>query len=214
MHYIPARQVGGDYYYIFQLNENQSLFVMADVCGKGFPAALIVATFDACLNSYLRIKQEQFELLGLVQILNRVLIESTTSTQFVTAWFGLYDHPAGRWTTVNAGHTPALYWNHEAGKIAKMEKGELFLGSMEVTYTCDEITMGEKDVLVCYTDGVTEAWNVIEENYGDERLIQVILQYNHLNAGEILTAIENDVQQHVGAAVQSDDITCLVIKKK
>ena len=88
------------------------------------------------------------------------------------------------------------------------------MGSLEVCYECHEMVMKENDVLVYYTDGVTEAWNIHNEDYGDERLVRVVSEYQHASAKEILTAIEHDVRLHVGDAAQSDDITCVVIKKK
>jgi len=211
---IPAHQVGGDYFNIIRISEKKSLFVVADVAGKGIPAALIVSTLDACLNSYLKFRPDRFDMLELVGTMNRVLIDTTTSTKFVTAWFGLYDHATGRWTIVNAGHMPPIFWCHEDGEVSVLQEGGIVMGSLDVCYECHEMVMKENDVLVYYTDGVTEAWNVHDEDYGDERLMQVISRYQHASAKEILTAIAHDVRQHVGDAAQSDDITCVVIKKK
>ena len=211
---LPARQVGGDYYNIVPLRDNRSLFVVADVCGKGIPAALIVSTFDACLNSYLKMHPERFDMQVLVQTLNRLLIDATTTTQFVTACFGLYDHSEGYWTTINAGHNPPIFWNCKDGAVVRLENGGIFLGSLDVPYECNRTPMKKDDVLVYFTDGVTEAWNAAEEHYGDERLVRLIARHPHDNAEQILAAIEDDIVKHVGTAAQSDDITCVVIKRR
>jgi sigma-B regulation protein RsbU (phosphoserine phosphatase) len=210
---IPARQVGGDYYNIVRLNGDQSLFVVADVCGKGIPAALIVSTFDACLNSYLKMNRDRFDMVELVQTLNRLLIDATKTTQFVTACFGLYDHSTGHWTTINAGHNPPVLGSTKNGANFQLTNGGIFLGSLDRPYEFNRMAMEKDDVLVYYTDGITEAWNGEEENYGEERLIQVISRHLHDSAKQILAAIEDDIKRHVGTAAQSDDITCLVIKR-
>jgi sigma-B regulation protein RsbU (phosphoserine phosphatase) len=210
---IPAHQVGGDYFNIIRINDTQSLFVIADVAGKGIPAALIVSTLDACLHSYLKIDPERFDMLELVGMMNRVLIDATIATKFVTAWFGLYDHSSGQWTTVNAGHMPPIFWCHQDSEVAMLKEGGILMGSVDVCYECHRFTMEKNDVLVYYTDGVTEAWNIHEEDYGDDRLVHVISKYKHGSAAAILAAIEKDVKRHVGNAIQSDDMTCVVIKK-
>jgi len=125
---IPAKQVGGDYYNIIRISNNESLFFVADVTGKGIPAALIVSTIDSCLNTYLTMKQGEFNLMTLVTGLNQILIESTTSDKFASCWFGLYRHDSRKLISVNAGHNPPYIFCKGNGKPRELNKGGLFLG--------------------------------------------------------------------------------------
>lgn len=209
---IPARQVGGDYYNILKINQNQSLFFIADVTGKGIPAALIVSTIYSCLHTYLNLNPEQFDLMNLVTGMNKVLMESTTIDKFATCWFGQYDHRSGKLTSVNAGHNPPFVFKNGQEVPFELKTGGLFLGSIESSHEQEIIQLDTNDVLVFFTDGVTEAWNEAEEDYAEERLTRLIGGCLGNSAREILTNIEEDVWQHIGGAQQSDDFTCVVVK--
>ena len=148
----------------------------------------------------------------LVTAMNRVLMESTTMTKFATGWFGLYHHPSKKITSINAGHNPPYIFRNRKKNPIELQKGGLFLGSLDITYETEEIELRSGDVLVFFTDGVTEAWNEKEDEYEDFRLITVVNKNIRLTAGEILSEIEKDVQEHVGKAQQSDDFTCAVVK--
>lgn len=211
--FIPARQVGGDYYNIIRINEQQSLFFIADVCGKSISAALIVSVIDACLRSYLFMNKKSFNLINLVKTMNQILIESTTATKFATCWFGLYHHPTAELHSVNAGHNFPYFFQKKKDKILPLEEGGVFLGGVEAPYQSEKLKLQEDDVLIYYTDGITEAWNLKEKDYGDERLKQTVKKHKHKSAQEILSAIKQDIHNHVGEAQQSDDIACVVIKK-
>lgn len=209
---IPAKRVGGDYYNILKIDDNQSLFFVADVTGKGIPAALIVSTIYSCLSSYLKLKQHTFDLMTLVQGMNRVLIESTTPTRFATCWFGLFKHDSKQLVSLNAGHNPPYIFRAGADQPIELHKGGLFLGGLDAPYEMESMRMKKDDVLVFFTDGVTEAWNKKEEDYGEERLIEVIQNHIDKTADALLEEIERDVSLHVGKAQQSDDLTCAVVK--
>ena len=209
---IPAKQVGGDYYNIQRINDRQSLFFVADVTGKGIPAALIVSTIYSCMNSYLKLSQDRFDLMNLVTAMNRVLIESTTSTRFATCWFGLYDHDSKRLVSINAGHNPPYIFRENNTKPIELHKGGLFLGGLDVPYEMEEMHLRQNDVLVFFTDGVTEAWNEKEDEYEEYRLIQCVFRNIKESAQKVLAEIEKDVNRHVGKAQQSDDFTCAVVK--
>ncbi|HEX9652189.1 MAG TPA: SpoIIE family protein phosphatase, partial [bacterium] len=209
---IPARQVGGDYYNVVRINKNESLFFIADVTGKGIPAALIVSTIDSCLNTYLRMKQVKFDLMTFVIGLNEILIESTTFDKFATCWFGLYRHTTKKLLSINAGHNPPYVFNKDNGVPRELKQGGLFLGGVVMPYESEEIQLKKDDVLVFFSDGVTEAWNEKEEEYEERRLIDIVKRQLNEKASQILVAIERDVSQHVGKAQQSDDFTCAVVK--
>ena len=207
---IPARQVGGDYYNVHRLNENQTLLMTADVTGKGIPAAMIVSTVYSCVHSY--ITQDPFRLEELVIGLNDVLLDSTTNDKFVTCWLGLYDHAERRLQSINAGHNPPYLFRNGEQKPSELRVGGMFLGCFEMPYESEVIQMQTDDVLVFYSDGVTEALNHNSEEYEDHRLIGTVAGVRDAHAGDILRTIEEDVQHHVDGAQQSDDFTCAVMK--
>jgi len=210
---IPAREIGGDYYDVIKITEHISLFLIADVSGKGVPAALIVSIIVTCLKSSLHYRKNQFELQELVSTMNQVLIESTTSTKFVTAWFGIYNHLEKSLTSLNAGHNPPFLLRAGSNEFINLEKGGIFLGAMDLPFTSETITLEKDDLIVYFSDGVTEAWNVAEEDYGETRLEKTILKARNKPAAEILKIIYKDVKDYTGTAEQNDDITCGILKK-
>ena len=211
---IPAKQVGGDFYNIQRVDEHQSLLFVADVAGKGIPAALIVSTINACMLYYLNSLRAEFDLSGFVTAMNRVLIESTTDAKYATCWFGLFNHTTRALTSLNAGHNPPYIFRDDSPEPLQLTEGGLFLGNMEYPFSQETIEMRPDDVLVFFSDGVTEAWNSKEDEYGEERLIRTILPQTKKSASEILQIIKKDVRRHVGRARQSDDFTCAVMKVK
>ena len=209
---IPAKQVGGDYYNVIQLDDQTSYFFVADATGKGIPAALIVSTMHACLNSYLKLNANSFDLLALVQAMNEVLIESTTETKFAAGWFGLYHHDTQLLESVNAGHdAPILFMDGQSSPI-RLNKGGLFLGSLPLPYEVEKIQLTANTCLIVYTDGITEAWNEKQEDYGEPRFLATIQSCLHESSDRILENIKTDINWYVGKMPQSDDLTCLVVK--
>ena len=208
---IPAKQVGGDFYDIMHLNEKYSLFIICDVAGKGIPAALIVSTIYSSLNTYLQ--GEAFDLISLVTRMNKLLIKATTADKYATAWFGLYDHSTQILQSVNAGHNPPYLFTDKP-EASELKVGGIFLGSLDfIPYENEYVQLRKGDLLVFFTDGVTEAWNREEEDYGEEQLIKILDENRNKSANEILLAIEDDVEKHVSGAPQSDDFTCVVLRK-
>ncbi|MGE0086951.1 MAG: SpoIIE family protein phosphatase [Desulfococcaceae bacterium] len=209
---IPARQVGGDYYTIRKIGENRSLFFIADVVGKSIPAALIVSTLCSCLNTYIRLNPDHFDLMTLVTGMNRVILDSVTADKFVTAWFGLYYHDTRVLSSINAGHNRPMIFRKGKEKPVELGMGGLALGIFDSSYRMQEIRLQKDDVLVFYTDGITEAWDEKGEQYETCRLIRSVSDNLGRSAAEILSEIRKDVKHHVGNAPQSDDLTCAVIR--
>ncbi len=207
---IPARQVGGDYYTILKIGDDRSLFFIADVVGKSISAALIVSTLYSCLKTYIRLNPEHFDLMMLVTAMNRVILDSVTADKFVTAWFGLYHHDTRILDSINAGHNRPMIFRK--GKIIELKSGGLALGIFDTSYRMQEMRMQAEDVLVFYTDGITEAWNENGHQYETRRLVHAVSENMGRSAAEILSEIKKDVKQHVGNAPQSDDLTCAVIR--
>ena len=204
----PAKEVGGDFYDMFLVDENHLAMVIADVSGKGVPAALIMMTArtlikNTALNGYA--VDEIFDRV------NEMLCEGNTSNHFVTSWFSILDLRTGKLEFVNAGHNPPLAYSNKEGKFEYLKtKPNLILAAMDYTkYKKHEIVLEAGDKLFLYTDGVTEATNEKEELYGEERLHNYL--NNHLeDIPEItINGIKKDIDNFVGNAGQFDDITML-----
>jgi sigma-B regulation protein RsbU (phosphoserine phosphatase) len=209
---IPAKMVGGDYYNILKIDEEKTLFFISDVSGKGIPSALIVSTIYSCLETYLNMNKKNLKLLDLVSAMNKVLLDATTIDKYATCWFGLFDHSKKILTSVNAGHNAPLVFGKRFEQPQPLKEGGVFLGCLEVPFTREKFQLHSEDVLVFFTDGVTEAWNEKNEDYEEKRLIEIVNKNTSCTAEDILAEIEQDVKRHVGKAEQSDDFTCAVVK--
>jgi len=206
-----ARMVGGDYYDIIKLDDDHVLFAIADVSGKGVPAALLMANIQAFLKSICKMKMH---LSDATNLLNDLVAENTTNGSFITFFWGIINNTKKELTFVNAGHNPPLLIRNS--EIIKLKKGGMILGVMQtiVPYLSDTIQLESDDTLVLFTDGITEAMNVKWEEYSDERLEAFVLDKTNLDSKRLLEEIKQSVEQFTIGAEQSDDITCLVIKVK
>lgn len=206
-----ARMVGGDYYDIIKLDENNVLFAIADVSGKGVPAALLMANIQAFLKSICKMKMH---LADATNLLNDLVAENTTNGSFITFFWGIINNGKKELTFVNAGHNPPLLIRNS--QIIKLKKGGMILGVMQtiVPYLSDTIQLESGDTIVLFTDGITEAMNVKWEEYSDERLESFVLEKNNSDSKQLLEEIKRSVEQFTIGAEQSDDITCMVIKVK
>lgn len=208
---IPAKQVGGDYYNIYKISDTLTLFFVSDVSGKSISASLIVSTIYSYIVTYFNLNKNKFVLHDFVYTLNKVLMESTTSEKFATCWFGLFDHESNSIQSINAGHN-SVYVFKKNGVTEELNRGGIFLGCMETEFESEEYIMSKGDLIVFYTDGVTEAMNINYEQYGDERLKNAVSKNYDLPAKEILRIILKDISDFVLDAEQSDDITCCVVR--
>ena len=206
-----ARQVGGDFYDFFLIGDSDSEqgklgFVVADVSGKGVPAALFMMRAKALLRDYVGIGMELGEA---VSEANRQLVEGNDADMFVTAWVGVLDYATGHIDYVNAGHNPPLVWQREGGWRWMRQKSGPMLGLFEVPYQAHELECVAGDTLLLYTDGVTEAFDVDENLYGEKRLLAVAEKGYRLHPRELLESVRADVAEYSHDAEQSDDITIL-----
>lgn len=206
-----ARMVGGDYFDIIKLDENRILFAIADVSGKGVPAALLMANIQAFLKSICKMN---LSLDASTNLLNDLVAENTTMGSFITFFWGILDNQNKQLTYVNSGHNPPLLIRNN--KIIKLKKGGMILGVMQtmIPYVSETIQLFENDSIILFTDGITEAMNLKWEEFSDERLETLVLQHSHLNASDLLSVIRKNVEDFTLSAEQSDDITSMVIKVK
>ncbi|MFC2083774.1 SpoIIE family protein phosphatase [Bacteroidota bacterium] len=205
----PARQVGGDYYDLVKLNENEILFAIADVSGKGVQAALLMANLQAFLQS---IAKQNIELDKASNLINDLVSENTTDGSFITFFWGILHDSNRELVYVNMGHNPPLLIRD--GTIRKLKLGGMILGVMPtmVPYVSEKIKLEKNDVLVLFTDGITEAMDVNGEEFTDERFEEFVSDITNKPATEILSGIIDEVKMFTQATPQSDDITALVVK--
>jgi phosphoserine phosphatase RsbU/P len=217
----PANTVAGDYYDAFvrsgapageahSVEDARLLVVVADVAGKSVPAALLMATFQASLRA---LAATPSSLLDLIAGLNRyACAHSLGGLRFTTAFLGEWDPRTRTLAYINAGHNPPLL-RHVSGRIERLETGGLPLGiEIDKTYESASATLDPGDLLLIYTDGVIEAFDVDDVEYGEPRLRNLLLSVPPESAAETLKRLMGDVDAFVGPARQHDDVTCLVLR--
>ena len=206
---LSSREVGGDYFDVAPLNKDRTLFMIADVTGKGVPAALLMSSIHACTHIMLPM---DLLLPEAVEHINRVLYENTDLDKFVTAFAAIY-YPDKSLAFVNAGHEPPLLIR-AGGRVERLSDGGPLLGILpNASYESGYITLAPNDLIVLYTDGVTEAMGKAMEEYTEERLMNLILANQNCSAASLTELIQNDIQQFTGPVeMLSDDRTLIVLK--
>lgn len=206
---IPSEEVGGDYYDVIYITEGQWGFVIADVFGKGIPASLVMASFRASLLAEIR---NNYSISTVLSKVNRLIWESVEPERCVTACYGVLDVKERVFTYSNAGHTYPIVF--AKGGIKRLSKGGILLGAFEeATYEEDRLHLSSGDVVVFYTDGVTESEDQEGEPFGEARLLEVVESSAALKADEMAKAIYSAVWNHSRGKLL-DDLTLLVIKVK
>jgi sigma-B regulation protein RsbU (phosphoserine phosphatase) len=207
--FIPCKEIGGDFYDVIKLDQNKFLFIVADVSGKGIPGALVVSNMQATLRAFL---QYSTDLIPIVSKLNESIIRQTTADRYITFFIGLYDHAKNTFTYINAGHNPPVHINQN-GAIEELRTGGIFIGYVPWEYECDTITFHEGDTLVMYTDGLVEAMNESEEEFGFNKLKEIVSKHKSLATENLKNEIINKINNHIGSIPLSDDFTLLILKR-
>lgn len=208
---ISSYQVGGDYFDILEAPEKRLLFAIGDVTGKGIPAALLMANLQAMLHVLLPIDISLSEASGQV---NDIIYRNTPSDKFITFFWGIFNPDNSEFRFVNAGHNPPLWFKAGEEDPEKLEEGGLILGAMSTMTPYEEqvIKLSKGDLLVFYTDGVTEAMNEEEtEEYGEDRLLSFIKENRNKQVEELQQAIIDDIRAF-SHDIQYDDITLIILK--
>ena len=204
----PAKEVGGDFYDFFFIDDNKLAVVIADVSGKGIPAALFMAKANTLLKNT---AQQGKPLAEVLETVNNELCEGNDECMFVTVFLGVLDITSGHFTYVNGGHDIPLIKKGDDFDWLPV-KPSLMPGFMSGTkYEQEEIDLQKGDVLFLYTDGVTEAENPGKEMLSEERLRNIINQCNYNNAKEMLDFVRSKVDEFADGAEQFDDITMLAL---
>jgi sigma-B regulation protein RsbU (phosphoserine phosphatase) len=207
---IPAREVGGDYFDFIKINDDMLAVCLGDISGKGMPAALLMANLQATLRGQMHFTLSVSECIGRS---NKLLFQSTDTQKFATLFYGIINQEHMDLTYTNAGHDPPIMISSER-KIIQLETGGTVLGFMEdYEYQEETVPFQMGDVLVINSDGVTDAQNGKEEEFGHSRLEEVIKSAKDKSAKEINTSVLEAVKSFTGDVPQTDDITLVVIKR-
>jgi PAS domain S-box-containing protein len=203
----PAREVGGDFYDFYFQDENRLCLIVADVSGKGAPAALYMAVSKTLIKSR---ATHDFDPSSILTQVNGELAENNTTSTFVTIFLAILDVSNGELVYCNAGHNPP-YIKRNSGRLEQLEElhGPILGVIPDLTYTKDRTILAPGDILVMYTDGVTESMNERDEEYTDQRLADLLSDSDAQIPNELTLEILEDVRGHQGDAEQSDDITLL-----
>ncbi len=207
----PAKIVGGDYFDIIKLNEETLLVAIADVSGKGMPAAILMANVQAALKV---LAATAFHLDELVNQLNNLVFNNTTPDKFITFFIGKLDKKKKIFSYINAGHNPPVHFESRNNKINLLSKGGLILGLVKgpIDYEIGTVEISEGDVIVLYTDGITEANNNEKQEFGEDRFFRKIQMNIHLDSQQICNTILKEVFDFVGNDEPHDDLTIVAIK--
>ena len=206
----PAKEVGGDFYDFFLIDENHLGLVIADVSGKGVPAALFMVIAKTliknCAGSSLSPKE-------ILEKVNKQLCENNESEMFVTVWMGIMELSSGRVVAANAGHEYPVVKNAQGQFELIKDKHGFVLAAMDMAkYTEYEFTLGRGETLFVYTDGVPEATNAQNELFGTDRMLKALNQEPDETPEKILSNVRAGVDEFVGEAPQFDDLTMLCVK--
>jgi sigma-B regulation protein RsbU (phosphoserine phosphatase) len=205
---IPAREVGGDFYDFFFIDDENLAIVIADVSGKGIPASLFMVNIKTLINYISAGKSPKM----VFELVNNKLCKNNDSCIFVTAIMGIYNIKEGKFVFVNAGHNPPLLKKKNGSFKYLRTKPHIFLAIIkDAEYVEEEINLEEGDTLYFYTDGVTEAMNGEKELFGEERLLNALNKYKDSTPKELLNNIKNEVDNFAGGAEQADDIAMLAL---
>jgi hypothetical protein len=207
--YRPAREVGGDYFDFFHLPDRNLGVAIADVAGKGIPAALTMAGLKGNLEAYVR---SIYSISEIMQKVNESSILGEGDPIMTGLFYGVLETDSGKFTYVNAGHNPPLLLKRD-GAVRWLDRGGLILGlSSRVIYEHESLDLESGDVLVLYTDGLTEAMDHTGREFGIERLKTVVSENRDLSAHQISSGLLEAVNSHSGDSPQSDDQTLVVLK--
>jgi sigma-B regulation protein RsbU (phosphoserine phosphatase) len=206
-----ARRVGGDFYDFMPLANHQVGLAIADVADKGVPAALFMALSRTLLRATAMSGRKPADTLSRA---NDLILADARSDLFVTIFYGVLDPKSAKFTYANAGHNPPIWFEAKSSTTRFMKEHGIALGVVpEILVKDNVLKLAPGDVLVLYTDGVTEAFNAASEEFGEPRLAQVVRECADGTAEEISQAIVSAIRSFVGDEPPFDDVTMVVVKR-
>jgi sigma-B regulation protein RsbU (phosphoserine phosphatase) len=206
---FPSEEVGGDYFDFVPIVPGQWGIAIADVSGKGIPAALIMSGFRASLIAEIR---NNFAIRTILRKVNNVLKEMTPRDNFITAFYGVLDAGNRMFTYSNAGHNPPLLFR-AGGKVERLQEGGPLVGVIaDARYDEVPVRLGSGDLVLMYTDGVTEGMRGDGEEFGERRLIELVQQSRHLNSSDLCQRVHQAVSEFSGGGMRLDDLTLVALQ--
>ncbi|MDR2579583.1 MAG: SpoIIE family protein phosphatase [Fibromonadaceae bacterium] len=206
---LSAKEVGGDFYDFFFIDEKTLCVVIADVSGKGIPAALFMVIAKTLIKNNAQLGKSPKEVF---EIVNDLLCENNEAGMFVTAFMGYLDIPSGKFTFVNAGHNPPILRSNNHWSYLKANRSFVLAGMEGVFYKQSEIILLKGDELFLYTDGVTEAMNSVNALFGEARLLEVVKKHSNLPLREFTVSIKHEIDKFANGVLQADDIAMLALR--
>jgi serine phosphatase RsbU (regulator of sigma subunit) len=207
----PCLEVGGDYYDFFKRKkDNRLVIALGDVAGKGVGAALLMSSLHAAVRAQSQMRASVVEVMSEI---NQYIYENTPSNEFLTLFYAELDPKSARLVYSNAGHNPPIL-GRCSGEIVRLEAGGLPIGiSPEASYSERAVVFSPGDVLVIYSDGISESVNGEDEEFGESRLIEVVRQNLDCPASCLRDRINEALRRFAGAAPPEDDMSLIILKR-
>ncbi|MBN2089730.1 SpoIIE family protein phosphatase [candidate division KSB1 bacterium] len=208
---VSSYQIGGDYFDCIKIDDTHYGIAIADVSGKGVPASLLMSNVQASLHSLI---ETDLKCPEMIKRMNNLIYKNTTPDKFVTFFYGVLNVENSTFTFCNAGHNPP-YLYHKNDEYHLLEKGGLLLGMFpDMTYQTETIKLNSGDCLFLYTDGVSEAMNIKDEEFGTDRIEFILKKFKEKTAQELLNTYLTAIRAYAENVPQSDDITMVILKVK
>ena len=206
---VPSREVGGDYFDVIKMEDGRIGIAIADVSGKGAGASLLMSNLQASLRALINVEPD----LGLlVKRINKILYENTSADKFITFFIGIIDPASRKLTFCNAGHNPPLMFS-TTGKVRLLEEGGLIIGVLKNSeYQTESVDLAKGDKIVLYTDGITEAENDSEEEFGESGLITHVQANLSEKPEALVNSIIDEVKEFAPDISSQDDVTLLILE--
>jgi phosphoserine phosphatase RsbU/P len=209
---LPAWEVGGDYYDFIHLDGKKLGLVIADVSGKGFPAALFMALSRTCIRANITSDKSTSKA---IEAANTILCQDAKSGMFMTLFYAVLNVDTNCLSYVNAGHNPPLLVRGKTGEVLTLQAKGIALGVVDgMNLDEKEINIEPDDIVILYTDGLTEAVNKNDEQFGVDRLTKTVKNSLHLNVNDLVEKVKADVDEFTAGKPRFDDLTLVAIKKQ
>ncbi len=207
---IPCEDVGGDYYDFIDIDKDKIAVTIADVSGKGSHAAMLMSGLRQSLHTMVGPSQE---IQGMAKKLNDLVHGTTESNTYITFFYGELHKQTGEFFYINAGHFPPIILDKK-GNVKRLGTCGFCLGMFPVVdYEVKELQLEEEDIALMFTDGITECRNKADEEYSEEKLIEVLKNSRKLSSEKLCDKIFDDVNAYTGETEQMDDMTLVIVKR-
>ncbi len=207
----PSKLVGGDYFDVFRLNDNQILILIADAVGKGISASLVMSNLQATVKALTRLN---FNLAQITKELNNLMKQNLSSGNFITLFWGILDEKEKTLEYINAGHNPPILIREN--EIFRLDEGGILIGVLELNqdYKSEKIELNSKDLICLFTDGFIEAIDENEKEFGEEKFIQKLIESKNLPLDIIANKLIEEVITYSNNSNSLDDLTILLTRVK